>query len=527
MTPAPSSGRAGQPGADALPVLRLAWHVRWLSCAGAAVLAGCMSLAPDYHRPPLPARASWDEQAGSPSPDAPDTPLATLAWRDYFTDPRLHGLIDLALANNRDLRIAAARVEQSRAAYGIQRAAEFPWLGASATGTRQRVPADLNLTGRPQVASQYQVALGLAEWELDLWGRVRNLSDAALEDFLAAEDTQRAATLSLIAQTAQNYLGLRELDERLQLARQTVDSRAETQRIFELRFRVGSASRLELTETTTLWLQAQALVTQLEQERAAQAHALEVLTGAPVPPDFARGPGDDQALMRDLAPGLPSSLLENRPDIVAAEHQLKGAHAAIGAARAAFFPRITLTGAAGTASSDLDRLFRAGSGLWTFTPSVSVPIFQGGQLVNNLDLAQARRVEAVAQYEKTIQVAFREVADALSARLWLAQQVALLRDTHAAQAQRARLAKLRYDHGAAAFLEVLDAQRDLLAIQQQEVQTRRALLASRVNLYAALGGGSLTIPPLPHGSEGNAAATAVPAMPAPTSARTAPPTQQE
>nr|WP_240039739.1 efflux transporter outer membrane subunit [Achromobacter aloeverae] len=453
------------------------------------LLSGCVSLAPEYRQPPLPVRASWDV------PAAPGDAVATLGWSDYFGDPRLRALIENTLANNRDLRIAAARVEQARAAYGIQRADLYPWFAAGATGTRQRVPGDLNLSGQPQVSSQYQVALGMSEWELDLWGRVRDLSTAALQDYFAADDTRRAATLSLINQTAQNYLGLRDLQERLDLARQTVATRAESLRIFELRHRVGSASKLELTETMTLWQQARALVTQLEQQRAAQAHALELLTGSPVPVDYAQGPGDDEGMMRDLAPGLPSALLENRPDIVAAEHQLKGAHASIGAARAAFFPRIALTGAAGTASADLDGLFKGGSGMWTFTPSITLPIFQGGALRNNLDLAQARRVEAVAQYEKTIQAAFRDVADALSARDWLARQVEILGATHAAQAERARLAKLRYDHGSSSFLEVLDAQRDLLAVQQQEVESRYALLISRANLYAALGGGSLTLAP--------------------------------
>ncbi len=468
-------------------VLRAAPGTASLVLAG--LLTGCMSLAPDYQRPPLPVRASWD------TPPVPGDAVAGLAWKDYFSDPRLLELIDQALANNRDLRITAARVEQARAAYGIQRAEQYPWFAAGATGTRQRLPADLSYVGRSTVTSQYQVVLGMSEWELDFWGRVRNLSEAALQDFFAAQDNQRAATLSLVNQTAQNYLGLRDLQERLALAQETVATRAESQRIFELRYRVGSASKLELTETITLAQQARALVTQLEQQRAAQAHALELLTGVPVSVDYAQGPGDDDAMMRDLAPGLPSALLENRPDIVAAEHQLKGTHASIGAARAAFFPRITLTGAAGTASGDLDGLFKGGSGVWSYTPSITLPLFQGGQLRNALDLAQARRVEAVAQYEKTIQGAFRDVADALSARIWLAQQVEILRATHAAQAERARLAKLRYDHGSASFLEVLDAQRDLLAVQQQEVESRYALLASRANLYAALGGGSLTITP--------------------------------
>jgi len=417
-----------------------------------------------------------------------------VGWREFYADPELQALIARALDNNRDLRIAAARVAQSYAVYGITRAELYPWIGASADMTRARVPGGLNLTGRPLTTSQYQVGVGLSTWEIDLWGRIRNLKDSALQSYLASEAAQRAVTLSIVTQVAQTYLAIRELDERIALTKQTVDSRAESLRIFTRREEVGSASKLELTEVTTLYQQARALGTQLEQDRATQAHALEVLVGAPVDVKPAIGLVNDAELMRQIDAGLPSDQLQNRPDIVAAEHQLMAAHADIGAARAAFFPRITLTGFAGTASADLSGLFAGGSGAWSFSPSISIPLFQGGQLRSNLDLAYARRVEAVAQYEKTIQDAFRDVADALSAERWLAEQVDILQLTQAAQAERRRLAKLRYDHGAASFLEVLDAERDLLAIEQQAVQSRRALLASRVSLYAALGGGTALVP---------------------------------
>jgi len=316
-----------------------------------------------------------------------------------------------------------------------------------------------------------------------------------LQNYLASDAAQRAVTLSIITQVAQTYLAIRELDERIALAKQTTDTRAESLRIFTRREQVGSASKLELTEVITLYQQARALVTQLEQDRATQSHALEVLVGAPADVKPAIGLVNDAELMRQIDAGLPSEQLENRPDIVSAEHQLMAENANIGAARAAFFPRVTLTGFAGTASADLDGLFRGGSGVWSFAPSISIPIFQGGQLRSNLDLAKARRVEAVAQYEKTIQNAFRDVADALSAQRWLAEQVDILQLTQAAQAERRRLAKLRYDNGAATFLEVLDAERDLLVIEQQAVQSRRALLASRVSLYAALGGGTAVASP--------------------------------
>jgi len=482
------------PPAPALTSARLPAPRPILACAGALALAvllgGCISMAPPDTRPPLPVRASWEPDAAA-QPAAASA--AALDWRDYFADPTLRELIAQALDNNRDLRVAAARVAQAYAAYGIQRADLFPSLAGVAGDTRQRVPGDLNLTGRPVISSQYQVGLALSPWELDFWGRVRNLKDAALDSYLASEASQRAVGQGLITQVAQTYLALRELDERIMLARRTIDSRAESLRIFRRREQVGSASRLELTEVTTLWQQARTLAAQLEQERAAQAHALELLVGRPVDMAPATGLIDDAELMRELAPGLPSALLENRPDILAAEHQLRAANANIGAARAAFFPQITLTGSLATASADLSGLFRGGSLAWNFAPSITLPIFQGGRLRANLALTEAQRAEAVAQYERTIQGAFRDVADALSARRWLAEQVDILQATQAAQAERARLAKLRYDHGAAAFLEVLDAERDLLAVEQQAVQSRRALLASRVSLYAALGGGGTAV----------------------------------
>ncbi|CAB3879213.1 efflux transporter outer membrane subunit [Achromobacter denitrificans] len=454
----------------------------------ALLVSGCVSLAPDYDRPALPVPATYaPEDAGAA---APATAAAEIAWRSYFPDPVLQGLISTALDNNRDLRNALLRVEEARALYGIQRADQFPTVGVQADGSRARVPGDLNFTGQPQVSSQYQVGVGMASWELDFWGRVRNLKDAALQNYLASDAAARAATLSLIAEVADSYLSLRELDERLALTRETIASREESLRIFRRRYEVGSISKLDLTQVETLWQQAKALGADLEQARAEQAHALELLVGAPL--DLPRLPPrlDDDAVMRDLPPGLPSELLVNRPDIVAAEHRLKASNGNIGAARAAFLPSITLTGAFGTASAELDGLFSGGSRAWNFAPSISLPIFDAGRRSATVDLAEARRDQAVSSYEQTIQVAFKDVSDALSARRWLAEQVEVLRATVAAQSERARLAQLRYDHGASPYLEVLDAQRDLLAAQQKLAQTRRALLSSRVRLYAALGGGT-------------------------------------
>ncbi|MBU0603956.1 MAG: efflux transporter outer membrane subunit [Gammaproteobacteria bacterium] len=461
------------------------------ACAASLLLAGCASMAPPYEAPPLPVPAQYadggdDATAGSRNPDWRDAD-----WRAYFADPQLQALIAQALDSNRDLRGAALRVAEARAAYGIQRADELPGVSAQAGVDRSRVPGDLNLTGRPLLGSQYQAGLALASWELDFWGRVRSLSDAALQSYLATDAARRAATLALISRVADSYLLLREYDERIVLARQTIASREETLRIYARRVAVGATSRLNLTQVQTLLTQAQALGAQLEQARASQFNALQLLVGAPVALP-ANGTGLDDPRMPDtLRAGLPSELLTRRPDVVAAEHRLRAANANIGAARAAFFPRIALTGSFGTASAELDGLFASGSQAWTFSPGISLPLFDGGRRQANLSLTEARRDLAVAGYEQTVQTAFRDVSDALAAQRWLGEQLAIAEAALAAQTERARLSRLRHENGAAAFLEVLDAERDLLVAQQQRVSIRRALLSSRVALYAALGGGSL------------------------------------
>lgn len=454
-------------------------------------LAACAPLPTPRERPaaPLPERFAGFDAAPAPAP------AARIDWRDYFTDARLRVLIERALAHNHELRGALLRVEEARAAYGIQRADRLPTIGAAFDAARARVPADLSPLGRPVVSDQFQLGVGLSSWELDLWGRVRSLNEAALQDYLSSDAARRAVTLAVIAQVADGYLGLRELDERLVLARRTAASREESLRIFRRRVELGATSKLELTQVELLWRQAAALVLQLEQARAVQAHALALLTGAPVEPSPPDARPDADALFRPLQPGLPSELLLHRPDVAAAEHALAAAGAGIDAARAAFFPRITLTGALGTASAELGGLFEAGSRAWNFAPSLSLPIFDGGRLRAALELAEVRREQAVVRYEQAVQAAFRDVSDALAARHWFGEQVELLRATLAVQAERARLAKLRYDSGAARYLEVLDAERELLAVEQQLVQTRRAWLAAQVALYTALGGGSAHLAP--------------------------------
>ncbi|STR25779.1 Outer membrane protein oprM precursor [Janthinobacterium lividum] len=469
-----------------MAVFTLPHRAMLAALAATLALAGCASMAPAYAPPPLPVAAQYPETdpAGAHAPD--------VAWQSYFADPRLQALIAQALASNRDIRIAALRVEEARAAYGIQRAEQFPTIALGASGSRARVPDDLSPTGRAMTSAQYQAGLNVSAWELDFWGRVRSLKDSALQTLLASDEARRAVGVALVAQVANGYLGLRELDERVELARATVDSRAESLRIFTRRFEVGSISKLDLTQVETLLSQALSLSAQLEQARAVQAHALAQLVGGPVDltPVAEVRRFDDASVLQPLHAGLPSALLTQRPDLIAAEHQLRAGQANIGAARAAFFPTISLTAAYGTASAELNGLFDSGSGAWNLAPRLVLPIFDAGRLRANMDLAEVRRDVAVANYEKSVQGAFREVADALSNRRWLALQVDIGKTTLAAQSERARLAKLRYDNGAAPYLEVLDAQRDLLTVEQQLVQTRRALLSSQVSLYAALGGGA-------------------------------------
>ncbi|MFH0785417.1 MAG: efflux transporter outer membrane subunit [Pseudomonadota bacterium] len=481
--------------------LRWLYHITRLPVMAAGVallLAGCVSMAPPYQEPALPVSPFYANNATQEG-----VSVAAIGWREYFTDPQLQAVITLALENNRDLRTAVLRVEEARAIYGIQRADQLPTIGAKAGLDRSRIPADLSPTGKTLVGSEYQVSLGQASWEIDFWGRVSNLKDAALESYLATDAARRAAAIGLVAQVAGSYLSLRELDERLVLARRTIASRAESLRIFTRRVEVGSTSRLDLTQVQTLLTQAQALGAQLEQLRAAQAHALTLLVGAPVDLPLVPEHLDEQSVQIEVCAGLPSDLLIQRPDIVAAEHQLKATHANIGAARAAFFPRVTLTSSLGTASAELDGLFASGSLAWIFSPSISLPIFDGDRRRNNLSLTEARRDLAVANYEKTVQSAFRDVADALSARRSLAEQSAIAQRALAVQTERARLSQLRYDNGAAAFLDVLDAQRDLLATEQQVVQIRRALQINRVSLYAALGGSSMDFVAPPAGDTPN------------------------
>lgn len=462
------------------------WRVRSV-IAIAVLLSGCASLAPTHERPALPVADRYPDAA------AESVAAPALDWNDYFFDAQLRRLIALALEHNRDLRTAVLQVQEARALHGIQRAERLPGVSLGADATRGRTPGDLSLSGEPSTGGSYQIGLGVNAWELDFWGRVRNLQQAALQDYLSTDQARRMVQLMLVTDVADGYYRLRELDERIALADRMIASHEETLRIFTRRVEVGSTSRLELMQVHTLLNQAQSLGAQLYQARDTQVHALTLLVGTSFVLSPAQDSLDRSAPTRMLPPGLPSDLLLRRPDILAAEHRLRAAEANIGAARAAFFPRITLTGSVGTASAELDGLFASGSRAWSFAPSISLPIFDGVRRRASLDLAEVRRDLTVAHYERTVQTAFREVSDALASSRWLALQVGIQENALDAQTERARLARLRYDNGAAAFLEVLDAQRELLTGEQQLTQTRRALISARINLYAALGGGSQSL----------------------------------
>ncbi len=448
------------------------------------LLAGC-SMAPNYERPVPPVAPSFAGEGSTPAARA----AAQLEWKRFFGDPQLRHLLQLAMDDNRDLRIAMQRIEEARALYGIRRADQLPGISAGLSAARLHIPSGASLTGSDLDVTQYSASLALSTWELDFWGRVRNLKAAALESYLATVEARQALQISLVAQIATTYLLERDLDERLATAQQTLASREEAYRIMKRRYEVGSISKLDATQAEILRDQTRAELAVLEQQKERAHNALSLLVGAPLPVGSVPLSAIENAFAPDIAPGLPSEVLLDRPDVLAAEHRLKAANASIGAARAAFFPRITLLGGLGSTSSELSGLFDTDTGAWLFLPSLSLPIFEGGRLQANLDLAESRKNLAVADYERTIQTAFREVADALADRRWLARQVAIQQAIVATQTERVRLAQLRYQNGAASFLEVLDAERGQFAAEQSLVQTRRALLTSTVSLYAALGGG--------------------------------------
>ncbi len=452
-----------------------------IALAAAVLLAGC-SFIPTYERPAAPVPATYATTAGQAS-TAPTVP-----WQDYFGEPRLKQLVEAALANNRDLRVAMLNIEQARATFQVRHADSYPSVGLAANASR--APA----TGTGDLTNSFSVGLAISAWEIDFFGRIASLKEQALAQYLATEEGRNAAQVSLVAAVANGWLNLLADEELLDLSRQTLASREESVRLTQLRLDAGVASELDYRQAQSLTQAAKATLAQQQRQRALNENALALLLGQALPDNVrASLTGSrlaDAPAMAPLPPGLPSDLLTRRPDIRQAEHQLLGANANIGAARAAFFPRISLTTQAGTASGELSGLFKSGSWGFSIAPSLLLPIFDAGRNQANLDSAQASRGIAIAQYEKAIQTAFREMSDALAGQATLGEQVQAQLLQAEAESARLQLADLRYRNGVSSYLDLLDAQRSLFAAQQAVVQVRLAQLQNQVSLYKALGGGA-------------------------------------
>ena len=455
-----------------------------------ALIAGC-SLQPVYERPAAPVSATYPsgDAYRSPSDGSGSLPAVDIGWRDFLTDPRLQRLVELALANNRDLRVAALNVAQTQAQYRITRSTLFPQVGAFANSSAARVPASLSSTGNATVLHDYSVGLS-ASWEIDFFGRLQSQSDQAMQQYLATAQAHKAFEILLVSEVADQYLTLLAFDELLAVTQQTLETAQASYKIALLQFQTGTGTELSVAQAETVVEQAQANYSAQVRGRAQAENALVLLVGQPLPADLpppvALG---SQSILADIPAGLPSDLLAPRPDIMQAEATLRGANANIGAARAAFFPTISLTGTSGTASSALGGLFKAGSLAWSFLPSITMPIFEGGQLQASLDVATLQKDINVAQYEKAIQSAFREVADGLAARGTYDDEVASIERYTDAQQRSLDLSELRFKNGVDNYLAVLAAQTGLYNAQLTLVSARLARLTSLVNLYQYLGGG--------------------------------------
>ena len=465
----------------------LVWSA--MSIAISTWLAGCSSMAPEYQRPVAPVPKVWSQQQADVDSKSLSKTAVSQDWHAFFLDARLQAMITAALEYNRDMRIAVARVEEARAVYGVQRADQLPNLNIGAGRTNARVPAAVSATGAQYTSRRIDVNVGLLAFELDFWGRVASLTSAARASYLATEEAQRAFRLSLIADVVDGYLSLKEAQERAVVAQATVNAREEIMNLMSKRREVGLASDIDYLQTEGAYESARAELASLDRQKGLAENLLRVLVGVEKT-DWPQGKDlSDQGIVSELSVDVSSEVLLRRPDIIAAEYKLIASNANIGAARAAFFPRIALVGSYGSASPQLSGLFDAGTAAWTFTPSLTLPLFSGGRDMANLDLAEARKIIAIAEYEKAIQQAFREVADGLEARHYLLEQVRALQAYEKSQRQRLVLAEARYGQGVASYLEVLDAQRDLYTAQQSLIQTRRVLLSTMARLYKALGGG--------------------------------------
>jgi multidrug efflux system outer membrane protein len=463
-----------------------------LSLGTLLCLAGCTTMAPHYTQPAAPVPASWPE---GPAYKETQTGVVRatvdrIVWQEFFIDPQLRKLIALGLENNRDLRIAALNIERSRALYQIQRSGLFPKVDASASGTFQRIPQDFSSTGQAMTTHQYSVGLGVSSYELDLFGRVRSLKDQALQQFLATEQARRGVQISLVSQIAAAYLTLAADREQLQLARETLASQDTSYQLTKSRFEAGVSSSLDLNQARTSVETARVNIARYTSLVAQDENALSLVVGSPVPAKLLpTALSETLTALRDIKPGLPSDVLLLRPDILQAEDLLKGVNANIGAARAAFFPRITLVSSVGFGSNELAGLFTGNAFAWSFAPRISLPIFDAGSNRANLKVAEVDRDIAVAQYDKTIQSAFREVADALAQRGTIDDQLSAQQSLTDATSESYRLSRARYEKGIDSYLTVLDSQRSLYGAQQNLISTRLSRLTNLVTLYKVLGGG--------------------------------------
>ena len=456
-----------------------------LGVAAALLLAGCTSFIPDYQRPVAPVASTFPvDTAGPPS----TTAAADIDWQQFFQDARLKQLINLALQNNRDLRVAVLNIEQARAQLQVKRADELPTVNVGATGSRQ--PA----TSGNGTSSVYSAGFQVTGYELDFFGRVRSLSQAAQAQLLGTEEARKTVQMTLVSSVASTYLSLLADEELLRVTRDTLASREQSLKLTKLKFDQGVSSELDYRQAESLLEGARVVQAQTLRQRALDENVLNLLVGQPLSNDMTAAlPAAlalaGQGLLSDLPAGVPSELLVRRPDVRQAEQQLLAANANIGAARAAFFPRITLTGSVGTASTALSGLFKSGSFGWTFAPQLVLPIFDAGRNQANLDASKVGRAIAIAQYEKAVQNAFREVADGLASRATLGEQLRAQTAQTNAYETLLRLTDLRYRNGAANYFEILDAQRSVFAARQAVVQLQLLQTQNLVGLYKALGGG--------------------------------------
>lgn len=455
-------------------------------------LSGCTTMAPKYTQPAAPVPAAWPGGAAYKEVAAESgKPVADIPWREYFIDEQLRTLIAMALENNRDLRVAALNIERFQALYQIRRSDLFPKVDASAAGTFQRIPETLSSSGRAMTVEQYNAGLGVSSYELDLFGRVRSLKDQALEQYLATEQARRVVQISLVSQVAAGYLTLAADRERLKLAKETLASQQDSYQLIGRRYEAGVSSLLDSLQARTSVDTARVDIARYTALVAQDENALTLLVGSQIPAELLpEALSETLTAVKDVPPGLPSDVLLRRPDILQAEGQLKGANANIGAARAAFFPKITLVSSVGFGSDELAGLFKPGSFAWSFAPRISLPIFDGGSNRANLKVAEVDRDIMVARYEQTIQGAFREVADALAQRGTIDEQLAAQQSLTDAAAERYLLSQARFEKGVDSHLNVLDSQRSLYGAQQGLISTRLSRLTTMVTLYKVLGGGA-------------------------------------